>query len=172
MDPDNVFLTGFSAGATLALLGALTQDKYTDFENPYPYKIRGVFSMSGSTLFDYRKLTMFYDDLDQVLNEYLGKTPYQDQTIYQESSTITYLKQRKAIDTAFFLMAGMKDIVVPYEMVGFFEEEALKQGYDFEKLILENANHSFLEIKDGVEIRDVEFINDRIIAFIRKHFNK
>ena len=172
IDPDNIFLTGFSAGATLALLGALTQDKYTDFENPYPYKIKGVFSMSGSTMFDYRRLTTFYDDLDQVLNEYLGKTPYQDESIYHESSTLTYLKQHKALDTAFFLMAGENDIVVPCQMADFFEEEALKQGYNCEKLIVKNASHSFLVIENEVEIRDVGFINNQLMGFVRKHFGQ
>lgn len=169
IEPLKMGLVGDSAGAHLAALYSLM--------NPVnaSYKIRSAVCVYG--LYDlYNNREYFENDLNKVLEKFIGKPFNNTREQYKLASPTYYIKravENPAFDTEFLLIWGEKDQLVPPKQSIQFIESLKKANVPVEHLSIKDMGHLWFNITEGLQggtLQDYpnEIVSKKIIEFLNK----
>lgn len=138
IDPDNIGLIGYSAGAQLALLTSIETGN----------QIKYCVSMSGPTTFTMQRDSIYYTDtLDYYVGLAFGNDIQLD--IYKASPVIRISRKCR---TDFLMINGTDDDVVPVSHAGLFCREAESFGLSAEMITPEGLSHSYPIYPDFISL--------------------
>lgn len=160
IDPDWIATFGWSSGAQLAALAAVTGDESTFVPESSSDASTGVQAMVGvSGLYDF---TPFEHESNEALEQFLGGT-YQDvPDRYHEASPITHVSSD---DPPTLLLHGGDDDNVPFGQSQMYSRAFEEESVPAELVLVEEGDHSFF-LESPWDDRSVEATAD----FLYEHW--
>jgi dipeptidyl aminopeptidase/acylaminoacyl peptidase len=146
IDPGNIGVLGYSAGAHLAMLIAYA----TDLDIRYCLSFAGPTKMYGDDPANYSQSTMF------LVENLFGGTLEDYEELYKSGSPYFHLDRADHNTTPILLVHDAADNVVPFDQSVLMFERAESLGIESEFLELHGVAH------------DIEFVSDRLIEPVRE----
>jgi len=146
LDPDAISAFGFSSGAHLVSLLALTSDSGNPLSAPHGGPVvRPVAVVAGGIPSDLRRF-----DSGRLIRQFLDGSEQEKPELYRLASPITHVSPSAP---PFFLFHGNLDMLVPPEQAEDFHNALLEQGVHSELYMMNLRGHvtSFLTAGDAVE---------------------
>lgn len=166
VDPARISLTGFSAGAHLAMLAAYSADSP---QIPASCSVPGVQVKSVVNLYGFYDLAAAYDNspskayLREALQRYVGGPPAQFPDRYRALSPATHLS---ANAPPTITLMGLSDRVVAAEQVRGLDRALEKAGVAHQTYLLPGADHGFDENWGSAS---TEFARQMVKRFLEKY---
>lgn len=146
IDPDAISAFGFSSGAHLVSLLALTSDPRNPLSKPHGGPMtRPVAVVAGGIPSDLRRF-----DSGRLIRQFLGGTEQEKPEIYRLASPMAHVSPDAP---PFFLFHGNLDMLVPPEQAEDFHNALLANGVHSELYLMHLRGHitSFLTAGNAVE---------------------
>ncbi len=162
--PGRLGVMGFSAGAHLACLAGVTDEK-DGLEGPdAPYgvstRVQAVVSYFGPT--DMREMIKSSSvDIPVVLHEFMGGSPGEVPEAYEKASPIVFVTPD---DPPFLFVHGKEDAVVPFAQSVMMAEALKKVGVFADVIGIEGGGHGALPWEGEVRPKVLEFLKKHLAA--------
>lgn len=166
IDPERISITGFSAGANLAMLAAYSVG---DRRLPPscavpPVRVRSVVNLYGDT-----DLAAIYDDspsrglVRAAAVQYIGGSPVEYPERHAEVSPLTYVSAASPPTISFL---GTSDRIIPADQLVRLDEALKRAGVDSDAYLIPATDHGFDVNWGGFA---TQFARVKIAAFLRRH---
>jgi acetyl esterase/lipase len=148
IDPDNIGIIGYSAGAQLALLTSIETGG----------QVKYCVSLSGPTTFTLQRESIYYTEM---LDYYVGLA-FGDDIHLDLSKASSVVRINRKCKSDFLMVNGLKDEVVPAAHAELFQREAESFGINVEVITPELLSHSYTLYPEYARL--CEIIADRVIS--------
>ncbi|MDO4199112.1 MAG: alpha/beta hydrolase [Erysipelotrichaceae bacterium] len=155
IDTDHIYIGGESAGAHLAVLSALIDDKYiTDEYKEYPSDVNGVISYycPGDTDIPINNYFNYYDQL--VRND-IDNNPI----LKAEINPLTYINKKTC---PFLMFHGLSDTLVPVECSKNLYNKLIEYHTEADLYLIEDAEHADIRFSQP-------YIQKLVLEFMNRH---
>jgi len=165
INPDKIILSGHSAGGHLALLTALTQDKFRDnwSDKETECRVCGAVPLAGpaSMQFAAYEKPVFDKRVRHLVRALVGEK-VEDPEVVAEAEPIRYVERGEAAKLPVLMVQPEEDQIVPPGMARDICRIATEKGYDFRLLPLEGTGHCW-EIPETTEVSPAAKASDDVI---------
>lgn len=160
IDPENIGVLGYSAGANLAMLCSYA----ADLNLRYCVSLAGPAKLYDDDIVKYPRSTLYF------VETLFGGTYEEREELYKSGSPYFYLESENCIKTPLILIHDEDDAVVPFSQSEIMFEKAVNAGIDSEFLKIRGVGHNLEFITDTMVEPTQTEVMQSIINFIYRFY--